>query len=426
MLPAHRHDERLLVGAVGLSAGGDFLALIPLVAAVQASSGSGLVVAAFFVALWAPLVILAPLAGRIVDSFETSRVLALSSLLQALVVVAIIPVSDSDPATIALIALLGCANAIAQAAEFSLVPAVAAPGRIKILNGHVETARYLGMTVGPLLGGLLGAAGGLSIALLLNALTFVVIAAAAMRLRVRRERRAAAAATSPGGGLRVLIGDPLLRLVMAVTFLTLLVMTGVAAAEVFFIREDLGGGDAGYGLLMSAWTIGMVAGALLLSRRVASGSLAAVALLMIVVQGAGIVAPTLWLWLPFAAPMYVLGGIGHGTKNVLVRTLIHERVAPAAHGRAGAAYNAIRNGAELGALATGGVLIELLGARTTLTVQGGIPVLIALVGLLYLLRRPPRDAGPQPAPAEHRQEVDEAIAEETLAPRPGPVGEDAG
>ena len=48
---------------------------------------------------------------------------------------------------------------------------------------------------------------------------------------------------------------------------------------------------------------------------------------------------------------FFVGGIGHGVKNVLLRTLIQQRVPADAHGRAFAAYNAARNTAELGALA---------------------------------------------------------------------------
>ncbi|MGH3100798.1 MAG: hypothetical protein ACRDPU_07390, partial [Thermoleophilia bacterium] len=83
----------------------------------------------------------------------------------------------------------------------------------------------------------------------------------------------------------------------------------------------------------------------------------------------------------FAGAAWFIGGLGHGVKNVLARTLIGERVPPALHGRAFAAYNGLRNGAELIALAGGGVLVAALGARETLALAGAIPVLAALAGL---------------------------------------------
>ena len=104
----------------------------------------------------------------------------------------------------------------------------------------------------------------------------------------------------------------------------------------------------------------------------------------IAIQGFWLGLPTLVLSIPFAALAYVLGGAAHGAKNVFVRTLIHKRVPAAAHGRAAAAYNALRNGAEMIALVGGGILVTALGARTTISLAGGIPILIALAGLVVL------------------------------------------
>jgi hypothetical protein len=70
----------------------------------------------------------------------------------------------------------------------------------------------------------------------------------------------------------------------------------------------------------------------------------------------------------------------------MFRTLIHERVPARLHGRAFAAYNGIRNAAELGALALGGVLVAALGARWTLLLAGGVAALAGLVGLAALPR----------------------------------------
>ena len=61
-----------------------------------------------------------------------------------------------------------------------------------------------------------------------------------------------------------------------------------------------------------------------------------------------------------------VGGLAHGLKNVMFRSLIHERAPERLHGRAFAAYNGIRNAAELGAFAAGGVLVAAIGARGTL------------------------------------------------------------
>jgi hypothetical protein len=85
--------------------------------------------------------------------------------------------------------------------------------------------------------------------------------------------------------------------------------------------------------------------------------------------------------------------VAHGTKNVLIRTLIHERVPSSLHGRAFAAYNGLRNAAELVALVAGGVLVSTLGARWTMLLAGAIPMVAGLVAFVVARSRLAEPAG---------------------------------
>jgi hypothetical protein len=169
--------------------------------------------------------------------------------------------------------------------------------------------------------------------------------------------------------------------VLSVVLVSLLFMSASISAEVFFIKQDLHVSDFGYGFIFACWTVGMTVGSLVIARRV-RGSLVAATLIAVGLQGAGLGLPTTWLVVPFGCALWFVGGTGHGTKNVLTRTLIQERVPDRLHGRAFAAYNGLRNGAELIALAAGGFLVAAIGARATLAVAGAVPLLAALVGLL--------------------------------------------
>jgi MFS family permease len=390
---ADRGDARLIVGAVGISALGDFLLWIPLTLHLQQMTGSGVAVAALMICLWAPVVVLAPAAGLLADRVETRKVLICASLAQALIAASLALALDSVAAILVLAALLGIGFAVAQPAEFALVPAIAGHRRLATVNGRVETARYLGMTAGPLIGGGLAAAGGTAAAMLVNAATFACVALAGLLLRTRREPAASASGDERArDGIVHLFRDRTLGTVLGVVFVSLLFMSASITAEVFFLKEDLGAGDVLYGVLFSSWMVGMVFGALVVSRRVRAGAMAAVALLAVAVQGAGLGLPTVWLAVGFAGAMWFAGGVGHGVKNVLARTLIQERVPARLHGRAFAAYNGLRNGAELVALASGGVLVAALGARATLALAGALPVLAALAGLAAYLSQGAADS----------------------------------
>jgi predicted MFS family arabinose efflux permease len=392
-------DVGLLAGAIGVSSLGDWLANVALLLAIKEMTDSGIAVSALLICLWAPSVALAGHVGLLVDRFETTRLLAFLGFAQAAVATALALV-ESTSALLILTAFLGVGFAVSQAAEFALVPVVAGDRRIQEVNGHVETARYLGFGAGPLLGGLLTAAGGVEIAMLVNAATFLVVAGAALGLRARRP----AAPVGPGeprprarDGIVQLFGDRLLGLAMAVAFVSLLFMSASIPADVFFAQDVLGAGDVAFAVVYTAWTLGMIVGALVVAKRIPARALAVAAFVAVAVQGLGKAIPPFVLLYGVMLAGYLVGGIGHGVKNVAFRTMIHQRVPAAAHGRAFAAYNGLRNGAELAALAAGGVLVASIGPRGTLWLAGGVSALAGIAGLVLLRRAPRHGAEPDTA-----------------------------
>ncbi|HSI80736.1 MAG TPA: MFS transporter [Solirubrobacterales bacterium] len=428
-------DFRLVTGAVGLSAFGDWVAIVALGLHVKEMTESGFAIAALWVCLFGPSVAVAGHIGLLVDRLEATRLLAAISIVGA-AVAAVLGLMTATAPVLVLTALLGVVFAASQPVEFALVPPLAGEDRIQEANGHVETARYLGFGLGPVLGALLFSVGGLELAMLVDAATFVAVAIAALALRVRRDPRTLDHGDRPSrarDGIAFLFGDRVLSLAMIAAFSSLLFMSAVWVAELFFVQDVLGRGEIAYGAMLSIWTVGMALGALLLSRRVAAAAIAATGLAAITVQGAALGLPAIWLSFAFFLACAFVGGLAHGLKNVMFRSLIHVRVPDRLHGRAFAAYNAIRNSAELGAFAAGGMLVALIGARGTLGYAGGLSALAGLVALLALLRMyrgwaPTGPVGPPagvaggssepPVPAQLAPEVEAG----PLAPADGEAG----
>ena len=380
-------DFRLVAGSVGLSALGDWVAIVALGLFVGEQTDSGFLVAALWICLFGPSVVVSGFAGALVDRIETTRLLSLASAAGAIVAV-VLAFTANVTLALALTALLGVVFAISQPAEFALVPPLAG-SRVQEANGHVETARYVGFGAGPLIGGLLYSWGGLELAMLADAVTFAAVAIAARALRIQRpagELGEGELAPRARDGIAYLFRDSTLALVMAVAFGSLFFMSAVWVGELFFVEDVLGMGDVAYASMFSVWTVGMALGALLLSRRVSAAALALAGLAAATVQGLALALPALWLSFVFFLACAFLGGLAHGVKNVMYRSLIHIRVPENLHGRAFAAYNAIRNTAELGAFAVGGFLVTAIGARGTLAYAGGLSALAGLVGLLALVR----------------------------------------
>jgi hypothetical protein len=383
-----RRDLRRLAAAVGLSALGDMLALITLVLAVHRLTGSGLAVSALFATTLLPVVAMAPLAGLVVDRVENVRVLVAASLAQA-AVAALLALAVGDlAALLVLSALLSAGAAVSLPAEAALVPAIAGDRGLARANGAMESARYVGFAAGPVLAAGLSAVASPPAALLVNALTFLAIAALAASLRTRRSPAAPSRADGGDGGAlagaRLLWRDGVLRVVVAAAVVALAVVSVTLVAEVFYAKDVLRGGDSLYALLTGAWMLGMVAGASAVAPRVPPRLVAQAALAGLVVQGVGIAGQVPLAVVPAALAGYMVGGIGHGAKNALIRTLIGRRVPERMHGRAFAAYNAARNTAELGAIGAGGLLVAGIGPSAALVVAGLGPVALGLLGLAAL------------------------------------------
>ena len=387
-------DLRLLAGAAGISALGDFMAIFPLILHVQQRTGSAFAVSALIFALWGPVVLAAGIAGASSTASRTARFSSSSHSAKPPWCCAMLAGIDNLWALLPLMALLGFGVALSQPAEFALVPAAAgSEADVARANGLIETTRSVGFTAGPVLGGALGAAGLLWLALALNAISFVVVAAAALAIRARRR-------PEPGEdgdtdvrareGFAFLVRERDMRIALGGAVAALAVFSISATAEPFFVTDVLRAGSLAYGVLLTSWTLGMAAGSAGLAHRVGRTRLAAGGLAAVVLQGFGItgaaLSPVLWV----ALIGFAFGGVAHGVKNVLLRTLIHERAPEALRGRAFAAYNGARNGAELGALVLGGIVVGALGARAALLLAGLGPAAIGATCLVLLHPPSPR------------------------------------
>jgi Major Facilitator Superfamily len=215
------------------------------------------------------------------------------------------------------------------------------------------------------------------------------IAAAAGAMSARRPPGARTAGEDNRAleGFRLLRLDRVLGVTIAAAVGALLFISASLTVEIFYLKDVVGASDTGYALVVCGWMAGMVFGATALARRVPARVVAAAALVALAVQGAGMGVQTAWAILPVAFAGYLIGGIGHGVKNVLLRALIVVRVPSAVHGRTFAAYNAARSVAELGAVGAGGALVSTLGPRGALVLASLGPILAAVAGLIALRQR---------------------------------------
>jgi hypothetical protein len=384
---AHPRDLRIVAGAIAVSAIGDWVAVLTL--ALRANEvWPGFGVSVLLIALWSPVVLLSGHVGVLVDRLETRAVAIAAALVQAAVVTALAFSTGSIGVVLVLTVLLGAGAAVGQSAEFALVPLLAGPRSLSRANGLVESARSIGFLVGPLIGGALAAGAGTRLALLADAATFVLIAVAQVTVAPRRRvEHARGAGPRARDGLQLIFRGRTLAIAMGAGAFTLVFMSASIPGDFAYVQDDLNRGSLAMGVVLTAWAAGLIFASAALAPRVPAASVALLALVAATVQGLSKFAAPFWMTLAFMVACYTVGGMAHGVKNTLFRTLLHENVEPARHGQAFAAYNGLRNGAELIALAAGGALTALVGGAGTLRIAGGGAAAAGLVGVLLLAGR---------------------------------------
>jgi MFS family permease len=373
---------RALAGAIAVSAIGDWVAVIALGFRANDVFDGG--VALLLICLWSPIALLAGHVGILVDRVETRTLAVAAGVFQAAIAGALAFVS-SLPAILALAFVLGVGVAVSSTAEFALVPLLAGSRPIGKANGLVESARGIGFVAGPALAGIVAGGAGTKYAMLADAATFLLIAGVLAALPVRR-RVAHEQGSKPAArdGIKLLFGERVLAITLGTGAIGLVFMSASIPGDFAYATHSLGIGKLAFGFVLTAWAVGMIFASNVLFSRVPLAVVASATLIAAAVQGlAKFVAP-FWQLYVVMLVAWVIGGMGHGIKNTGFRTLIHQRVDAAQHGRAFAAFNGLRNTAELAALAGGAGLVTTIGGRGTLWVAGSVSAAAALAGLVAL------------------------------------------
>lgn len=375
----------MLAAAIAVSAIGDWVAVIALGFRANEMWKGG--VALLLICLWSPLAALAGHVGILVDRVETRLLAVVAGVFQAAIAAAL-AFASSLGAILALAVLLGVGVAVSSAAEFALVPHLAGSRPIGRANGLVESMRGLGFVAGPAIGGLVAGGAGTRYAMLADAASFLLIAGVLALLPVRRKvEQTAGAKPRARDGVRLLFVDRVLAITLGTGAVGLVFMSASIPGDFAYATDSLHVGRFAFGCVLTLWAVGMIVASNTLPQRIPAAAVGLATLVGATVQGlAKFIAP-FWQLYVVMAVFWAVGGAGHGVKNAGFRTLIHERVEPDRHGRAFAAFNGLRNTAELAALAGGAVLVTTLGGRGTLWIAGGISAVASLAGVVLLSSR---------------------------------------
>jgi predicted MFS family arabinose efflux permease len=394
-----QRNFRLLWAGETVSSAGNSMAVVGVpFLAVAVLHASTFAVSALTAAEYLPWLVIGLPAGAWVDRLPARHLMIVCDVVSALLF-ASLPAAAwlgvlSISQILAVALLTGATSVFFSTAYQVCLPALVNADDLMEGNAKLQGSASVTSFGGRGAAGLAAQAVGAASALLFNAGSFLVSAACLLSIRAAAPQRPPARRTSVRAeisvGARLILGDPLLRILTVNPALANLTFSGASALFVVFLVRVAGFGAAAVGLLMAASGVGSIIGAML-ARRVAR-RLGTARALLLGTLGAGLFG----LLIPLAgagprAAFYVVGlaatSGGLTAGNIILMTFRQAYCPPAMLGRVTASQRFLVFGTiPLGALLAG-ALGTAFGIRTALwALLGGF----AVSGILLLFSRPIR------------------------------------
>jgi MFS family permease len=320
----------LLFFATAGSGIGTYLAATALTLDIYARTDSGLWVAALLIADFLPIVLVGLLLGPLFDRLSRRR-LMIASDLSRVAVFAALPFVDSPVGIVCLAGFAGVATGFFRPAAYAGLPNLVPDHELTNANSLLQTIENGAWMIGPVLGGVMVSLWSPSVPYAVNAVTFLISAALVARIG-ESQLRSEESLTSGhwrdvADGVRLVLKALPLRTVLIVWSIVLVGSAAINVAEVFFVQDNLGAGDIGFGAIVGASGAGLVIGSFLAApalgkvglRRHYAGSIA----LMSIGWGGAALSPSIWIALPF-----VIGGSAGNGAAIICNQILVQRGAP--------------------------------------------------------------------------------------------------
>jgi len=282
---------------------------------------------------FAPVTVLSLWAGVVADRVDRRRLILITQSLcavQAVALAAVVSAGIVKPwMVLALAFVFGCVNAFDLPARQSFLVEMVGkedlPNAIALNSAGFNTARVLG----PAVAGLTLAAVGEAACFWINAVSYLVVIV--MLLRIQPAPRVIEASASSGDwreGVRYVMRTPPIR--------NLLILLGVMSSLGFqystllpvYARTILHAGAQGYGLMVSAFGLGSLLSAIMLTRRQDRWALRRNLLLALGTAAVGMLGFAWSRWMPLTLLMGFASGFGLifyvATTNVMLQLTVDD------------------------------------------------------------------------------------------------------
>ena len=421
-------DFRLLWASEAVSVLGDQFHFVALSWLVISLTGSGLALGTVLIAVGVPRAILLVPMGVIADR-RSPRTLMLAAHLARGAIVAVIAVLvatglASIPVLAALGALFGAVDAAYLPAQQAFLPRAVGPDRLPSANALLQGTLQLASIAGPPVAGFAIAIVGTGTAFAVDAASFAIAAAlvalitggavavagkaagsgtSAPDAATAMDVSTGAAATPPEsfadalrGGVRYVLADSGIRLMMLLSLVLNFAVNGPAAVGMAWLAERrFDAGPTGLGFMAAGWAAGALAGTIT-AGNVRLERQGGVVLACIAVSGVAMAAVGVLGWLPAVVVSLAVMGVAIGYVNVVAISWLQARVELDMLGRVMSLAMLMGFGITPLSIGIAGALIDV-DATALFVGAGGL--VLATVVLALALRFPAMLDGPARVPA---------------------------
>lgn len=393
-----RPGYRRLWSARTASQWGDVFATVALLLLVFDLTGSALGVGAVVFAEILPVLLLAPLAGALVDRLPRVQVMVAADLWRALLATALIFVGNNVAAVYVIAFGLSLGAVFFNPAANSALPALVKDDELIAANSGIWTAAVLSQVALAPIAGILYGAFGSGPAFGINAASFLLSGAVLIGLKLP----AAMPSMNRSGffpdaaaGVRLLTADRLLRALAAGQLLAALSAGATSALLVVLAQDHLDLPPSGFGLLLGAVGVGAVLGPFALTRLVSNPRRPAFVFGPYVVRGVVDVVLAIFTALPLALVALAVYGLGTSSGAVTFNSLLQAHTPEHIRGRIFASFDLLWQLGRLVSLLVGGLLAAAVGIQAVYLLGAALLFLAAAIGWLGIRSTvPPAGAAP--------------------------------
>jgi predicted MFS family arabinose efflux permease len=393
---AQNRDFKILLTSQGISSLGDAVSFTALPLLVLALTGSGLAMGIVGALQALPDLFLGMVAGAIADRSDRKRMMFLADLGRA-GLTALIPLSVAlGGPTMAVILLVAAPMSILRsfflAGYTASVPALVGRSQVGRANSYFEAIYSMGFIIGPAIAGVLASTIGPGPTLAIDAVSFALSALGLLFVRrdlrapVDRPRRRLVIEIREG--IDFIAASPTLRTVILYWGTISILMAPLVTALAVHVTRDLGQPPSILGLILAAYGVGTVIGALFTARRIGRGRVAAALIGGNVVMGMSLLVVATTVAIPVQVGAGLVAGIAQSTVLVTYLTLRTAHSPDELLGRIGSTARTISLGLQPVGLLVGGALIDLTSGSVTIALIGvGVAVVSLAFAPVSALRR---------------------------------------